>query len=319
MISIGKFKLDTRVFLAPMAGITSFPFRELNRKHGCGFAFLEMVNARSLSYSNRKTLDMMRSDENDRPLGVQLLGAEPDFILRALDKLKTYKFDILDFNAACPQKKITSRGEGASLLKDPKKLKGLLKIMVKNTDKPVTVKIRTGWDNSFSAADTARYCRDAGINAVFVHGRTMAQGYSGVVDYEAIKKVKKAVDIPVIASGDVFTPRLAGKMFDETGCDGIAVARGALGNPWIFREISEFFKKGRVVPRPDKKEIIAAMKSHLDLNCDFFGEKNGILIFRKFYIWYTRGFVRVHDLRRKANKIHTKKEMIELIAELGRC
>ncbi|MBU1853152.1 MAG: tRNA-dihydrouridine synthase family protein, partial [Candidatus Omnitrophica bacterium] len=231
-----------KIFLSPMAGISSFPFRMLNRKFGCRFCFVEMINCRSLSYSSRKTLEMMRTSKEDKPLGVQILGSDKEYILRSLEKLQDYKMDMLDFNAACPHKKITKRGEGAALLKTPRVLSKLLKLIVANSNCPVTAKIRIGW-NSFSyAKDIALYAQDAGISALFVHGRTREQGYSGKVDYETIRMLKKSLDIPLIASGDIFNAALAKKMLDETGCDAITVARGALGNPWIFREIEEFLK-----------------------------------------------------------------------------
>ena len=188
---------------------------------------------------------MLHGDPKDRPLGVQLLGCEPKYIMTALDVLKKYQFDILDFNAACPEKKVTKRVEGASLLKDPKKLNLLLKILVKNSEVPVTVKIRAGWDgDSLNAKEVALYAQDAGIKALFIHGRTKEQGYSGTVNYQVISQVKKALDIPVIASGDILSPELAKKMFDETNCDGLLVARGSLGNPWAYRQILGFLDTG---------------------------------------------------------------------------
>jgi len=236
MLKIGNLKLKSNLILAPMAGITDLPFRMLNRKFGCELAFIEMLNSRSVGHKSRRTLQMLSTDPKDRPLGVQILGCEEQFILKALDVLKNHKFDILDFNAACPAKKVVRRGEGAALLKEPKKLQRLLKLVVKNSKVPVTVKIRSGWDkDSVNAKEVALYAQDAGISGLFIHGRTKLQAYSGNVDYEIIRKVKKALDIPVIASGDIFNRELIKKMLKETGCDGVTVARGALGNPWIFK------------------------------------------------------------------------------------
>lgn len=215
-----------------MSGITDLPYRLLNRGFGCEMAFVEMINVRSISYKSRKTHQMLSSDAKDKPLGVQLLGNDPKFILKAMETIIKYKFACLDFNAACPERKVIRRGEGASLLKDPRKLNSLLKILVKASPFPVTVKIRSGWDKgSVNAQEVALYAQDAGVKALFIHGRTREQGYSGKVDYKIIREVKKALGIPVIGSGDILSAELAKKMFDETGCDGVLVARAALETP----------------------------------------------------------------------------------------
>ena len=266
-----------------------------------------------------KTHEMMRTSKKDKPLGVQILGAKKEFILRALEKLRDYQMDVLDFNAACPQKKITSRGEGAALLKTPKTLNKLLKVIVKNSDRPVTAKIRLGWDDISHARDIALHAQDAGINALFVHGRTREQGYSGKVNYEAIRIIKKAVDIPVVGSGDILNAELARKMLDETGCDAIIVARGALGNPWIFREIEEFLKTGKILKRPSAKETAKIMKLHLGLCCDFYGERRGVVNFRKFFIWYTRCFKGTKPLRNKTARVSTILETTRLVDDFLLC
>lgn len=314
MLTIGNLKLPSSLILSPMAGISDLPFRRLNRKFGCKMAFIEMLNARSVSYKSKRTKHMLSTDAKDKPLGVQLLGLEPKFIQRSMDVLKNYKFDILDFNAACPAKKVTRRGEGASLLKDPKKLNRLLKLVVKNSAIPVTVKIRSGWDSkTINAKDVALYAQEAGVSALFIHGRTKIQGYSGSVNYDVIRKVKKALSIPVIASGDILSAELAKKMLNETGCDGLAVARGALGNPWIFKEVEEFLKSGKMLPRPTKAKIAATMAEHLNLCVDFYGERTGVMIFRKFFTWYTKGFPKVKHLREQTNTIKTRQAMLDVI------
>ncbi|MGA1824810.1 MAG: tRNA dihydrouridine synthase DusB [bacterium] len=304
-----------KIILAPLAGISSFPFRMFNRQFGCEFAFSEMINVRSLSYLNKRTRQIIFSNAEDRPLGMQILGQDPYYILKALTILKDYEFDILDLNAGCPQRKIVNRGEGAALLKNPRTLHHLLKLIVKHSDVPVTVKMRLGWDKPSTAADIALYAQDAGIAALCVHGRTKMQGYTGEVDYEAIRSVKEALDIPVIASGDIFSAQLAKEMLDKTGCDGVMVARGALGNPWIFKEIDELLNNGRVASSPCIEDSIRAMKTQLDHYSDFYEEKLGIKQFRKFFIWYTRGFPNVKYLRAKVGKIETNDEMIGLIEE----
>lgn len=314
MLKIGSLKLKSNLILAPMAGISDFPFRMLNRSFGAELTFVEMINCRSVSFKSKRTKKMLFSTPQDRPLGVQLLGCEIDYIRKSLEVINDYKFDILDFNAACPAKKVVRRGEGAGLLKSPEKLGEILKLVVKEIKTPVTVKIRAGWDkDSVNAVESAKAAQDAGVQAVFIHGRTRAQGYSGSVDYKIIRDVKKSLRIPVIASGDIFSPVLAKKMFEETGCDGLIIARGALGNPWIFKQISRYLKYSELIACLSHDEITDTMLKHLDMCIDFHEEKNGVIIFRKFYGWYTKGFRKIRALREKSNRIKTRAEMAEII------
>lgn len=314
MLKIGNLQLQSKLILAPMAGISDLPFRMLNRKFGCELAFVEMINSRSISYKSKKTQQMLSSLPDDTPLGLQLLGCEIKFIRKALDNIKKYRFDILDFNAACPARKVVRRGEGAGLLKDLGKLGRILKEIVKELDVPVTVKIRTGWDkDSINVKDAAKAAEDAGVNGVFIHGRTKMQGYSGVVDYEAIKAAKKALNIPVIASGDIFSPDLAKQMLDKTGCDGLIIARGSLGNPWLFKEITEFLKNGRIIDKPAYKERANVSIEHLNKCVGFYGEKNGVIIFRKFFNWYTKGVRDIRPLREECNRVKTRDAMVNII------
>lgn len=299
-----------------MAGISDLPFRMLNREFGAELAFVEMINCRSISHKSRRTQAMLTSGKEDRPLGVQLLGCEEKFILKALDVLRGYNFEILDFNSACPAKKVVRRGEGCSLMRDPKKLARILKLIVKNSSWPVTVKIRSGWDReSVNAREVALSAQDCGVSALFIHGRTKIQGYSGSVDYSVIKKVKKVLKIPVIASGDVLSAQLAKKMFDETGCDGLSIARGSLGNPWIFKEIKEFLRIGKVISKPKIDSIVKVMLEHLDASIVFYGERNGVMIFRKFFAWYTKGFRKIRPLREKSSRAKTRQEMLKILGD----
>ena len=316
MVAIGQTLIDSPLVLAPMAGISDLPFRLINRLFGCEFAFTEMISARSLVYSNKTTIKMLSSPEEDRPLGVQIVGADSEIIKRALDILSHYPFDIIDFNAACPVNKVVSIGEGAALLREPAKLQKLLKTLVESASIPVTVKIRSGWDEaSVNATDIALRAQDAGVKGIFIHGRTRTQGYSGQVDYTIIGKVKRYLAIPVIASGDALSPHLIRTMFDETGCDGVAVARGALGNPWIFRETIEYLKDGKNPGRPHAHEIAEAMKKHLALLVRFHGETTGVLRFRKFFGWYAKGMP-VKRLKAGAFNAETGDEMLRLIGEM---
>ncbi len=322
MCKIGNLTLKSNLILAPLAGVSDLPFRMISREFGCELAFVEMINVRSLGYGSRETRKMLTTHVQDRPLGVQLLAREPGYLRRALDILQEYEFDVLDFNAACPERKVTRRGEGAALLKDPVRLCELLKIIVAGVKVPVTVKIRAGWDkNSVNAREVALAVEDTGISALSIHGRTRSQGYGEKVDYKVIAEVKKALHIPVIASGDMLSPELTRKMFEETGCDAVMVARGAMGNPWIFRQTPAFLKDGTRVPVPQGQEIADVMLRHLQACIDFHGERTGVSVFHKFFGWYTKGLRKVRPLRESAYRAKTRTDMtcaIEACRSLGR-
>jgi len=276
-----------------------------------------MISARSLVYGSRNTEKMLSTVPGDRPLGLQLLGNDPDVMRKALEILLKYRFDLLDLNAACPVSKVTKRCEGAYMLREPRRLGELLRTMVLHSPVPVTVKIRSGWDEtSISAVEVAHYAQDAGVSALLIHGRTREQGYRGRVNYRIIREVKTAVQIPVIASGDTLSAHLIKRMFDETGCDGVTIARGALGNPWIFREAAKFLESGRLPERPSIRELTDTMIRHLELYSDFYGEKGATVLFRKFFGWYAKGIPGMNFLRDKAFRAETKEEMIELIKSL---
>lgn len=316
MLSIGALSLKSPIVLAPMAGISDLPFRLINRSFGCELAFTEMISAGSLVHKSRNTLRMLKMTETDRPLGVQILGGEHEVISHAMDLLAPYGFDIIDFNAACPVKKVVSAGQGSALLREPERLERLLKLIVGRATRPVTVKIRAGWDmSSVNAVDISRRAEDAGVHGIFIHGRTRMQGYSGSVDYDIIRKVKESAGVPVIASGDAFSPALVMKLFNETGCDGVAIARGSFGNPWIFRETEMLLKLGAFAPRPGVCEIAKTMREHLDLNISHFGERSGVILFRKFFVWYARGMA-AKELKIRAFRAGTGQEMLSLIEEL---
>ncbi|MFH1226386.1 MAG: tRNA dihydrouridine synthase DusB [Planctomycetota bacterium] len=315
MLKIGNIVIPSQLVLAPMAGVSGLPFRMINRSFGCEFAFLEMASARTLGFMKRKTRRIISTILSDKPLGIQLLGAEPDIIRRAMEILQPDNFDIIDLNAACPVKKVVNRKEGAGLLKDPHNLNRLLKIMVDNTDRPITVKIRSGWDeNSINAVDTALAAQDAGIKALFIHGRTKAQGYSGAVDYGIIRRVKQALSIPVIASGNALSPQLIKKLFDETGCDGVAVARGALGNPWIWPATMQFLKTGTMPPAPGLSEISETMEKYLDQCVDFYGQRTGVIRFRNFFYWHAKEKPGIRSLRQEIFHANTKEQMMEMVS-----
>lgn len=317
MLKIGPLTIDSRFLLAPLAGISDLPYRLLNRRFGCRFAFTEMISARSLFSSSRRTKRMTVGIPEDRPLAIQLLGKEPADVTRALDFIDSGSYDLVDFNAACPVPKIVTKGQGAALMNDRKRLSEILDQLVRASAVPVTVKIRTGWDNaSVNAREIALAAQDAGVSAVFIHGRTKAQGYGGGIDYGTIRSVKAALQIPVIGSGNILSARLAGKMLEETGCDGVTVARGALGNPWIFRELEHFFALGTDPALPAAGEVADVMLEHLGANIGFHGERAGTILFRKFFGWYTRGFLGMRRLREEAFRASSFREMSVLIEQL---
>lgn len=317
MFSLRTVNLPVPAFMAPLAGISDLPFRLVTRRLGCPLAFTEMVNARALGLTNRRTVGLLRSSPLDSPLGVQLLAREPDDLRRALDVLDNYPHALVDLNAACPVRKVTRKGEGAALLREPGVLWRLVNVLATHARVPVTVKIRSGWDHdTVNAPEIARVVADAGADAICVHGRTRSQGYGGKADLSIIRAVKEAVSIPVIASGDVFSAEAARRVWDETGCDALAVARGALGNPWIFREIAAAYRQEDQPPRPTMEELKAVMREHLDLSAQYLGEGLGVINFRKFFAWYTRGLKNARSVRPKAVRSSTLEEMHTLIEEL---
>lgn len=318
-MKIGALELSSSLILSPMAGISDLPFRMLNRRFGCELAFTEMISARALVYGNPNTLRMLRADPTDRPLGVQLLGNDPVVMTRAIEMLQDYRPDLIDINAACPVVKVTRKGEGSAMLGEPRRLFDMLKVVVSVSPVPVTLKMRIGWDRStVNALDVALGAQDAGVSAVFVHGRTREQGYSGDVDYGTIGRIKESLTIPVIGNGNAFSTELIKKMFDETGCDGVGIARGCLGNPWIFREASEYLNHGALpVGPPDTREIMETMIAHLDLAIAADGEENGVTKFRKFFAWYVKGLRETRDIRTEAFRACTRQQMVDYINMLA--
>jgi tRNA-dihydrouridine synthase B len=307
-----------KIILAPLSDVSDWPFRMLNRAYGCRFAYSQMVSARALINNKPKTKELLRTSFWDRPLGVQVLADLPQTLKQALFVLRDYKYATIDLNAGCPTPKVAKKGQGAGLLKDLKLIKELIDALAEFSDKPATIKIRTGWQkDNLVAVEVAKMAQEAGLAAIFIHGRTREDYYKGEVDYQTIKKVKEAVKIPVIASGDILSAELAKKMFNKTGCDGVMVARGALGNPWIFRQIEYYLSCGGQVKKPSVRELRKVMKRHLSLSCRFYGEELGVLKFRKHFTWYVKGLRYSRPLRNKAFSVETKKGLNQTIDQLG--
>ena len=315
-LKIGNVIIDHPVILGPMAGVTDLPFRVLCHEQGAGLVCTEMVSAKAILYKNRNTQALMRTDPTEHPVSLQLFGSDPDSVSEAAAMIEDLPFEILDFNMGCPVPKVVNNMEGSALMKDPKRGAAIISAVVKKIRKPVTVKIRKGFNlDSVNAVEVAKRMEDAGVSAIAVHGRTREQYYSGEADWEIIRQVKDAVSIPVIGNGDVDSPRKAEKMMRETGVDGVMIARAARGNPWIFRQVIHYLETGEVIPKATPKEVYDMILRQMELMVQYKGEYTGIREMRKHISWYTAGFPNSASLRRRINEVDTGDEMRELLRE----
>ncbi|GAB6085563.1 tRNA dihydrouridine synthase DusB [Alkaliphilus crotonatoxidans] len=313
-MKIGNITLENTVFLAPMAGVTDLPFRLICKEMGCGMVYTEMVSSRALYYGDKKTEALLNIEEAEKPVAIQIFGSEPEIMARAAYYLNERENVILDINMGCPTPKITKNGDGSALMKNSKLAGKIIKAVVKESIKPVTVKIRKGWDdNSVNAVEMASVIEESGASAVTVHGRTREQYYSGKADWEIIKEVKAAVKIPVIGNGDVFSLEDAAALLRKTHCDGIMIGRGSQGNPWIFKQIHHYALTGEMMPEPSLEERIAVIKKHMDLVISMKGEYIGIREMRKHIAWYMKGFKNSAQLRNKINHVDSYLEMLNLL------
>jgi tRNA-dihydrouridine synthase B len=313
-MKIGNVQLDNNIFLAPMAGITDMAFRLICKKMGAGLVYSEMVSSRGLYYNDKKTEDLMVIHPDERPIAVQIFGSEPDIMSEIVySKLnKRDDIDIIDINMGCPTPKIVKNGDGSALLKNPKLVGEIISAVVKVSNKPVTVKIRTGWDrDSINAVEIAKIAEESGASLVAVHGRTREQFYSGNANWDIIKRVKESVSIPVVGNGDIFTPEDGKRMLEYTGCDAIMIGRGSRGNPWIFKRIKTLLEKGELLPEPTDKEKIEMALRHFKLVVDIKGERIAVKEMRKHIGWYTKGMKNSAEMRNKVNTIETKEELID--------
>ena len=313
-LRIGNTVLENNVILAPMAGVTDLPFRVLCREQGAGCVVTEMVSAKAVLYNNKNTRELLQIDPAERPAAVQLFGSEPDIMAEIAARLEEGPYDYIDVNMGCPVPKIVNNGEGSALMKNPERAKEVLTAMVKAVKKPVTVKFRKGFnDLSVNAVEFAKMAESCGVAAVAVHGRTREQYYSGKADWDIIRQVKEAVKIPVIGNGDIFTPQDAGRMMEETGCDGIMVARGAKGNPWIFRRINHYLDTGEILPGPSIEEIQAMILRHGHMLAAYKGEQTAMREMRGHVAWYTKGMPHSAALRNEINQVETLKGLAGLL------
>ena len=290
------------IILAPMAGITDMPFRALCREQGATFSYTEMISAKALYYKNKNTRPLLQVAEGERPIAVQLFGSEPELLAQEALKLEDGPYDIFDVNMGCPVPKVVNNGEGSALMRDPEKIEQIVREMTKVLHKPVTIKIRKGFsENQINAVEVAKRAEDAGAAAIAIHGRTREEYYSGQADYDIIRQVKEAVSIPVMGSGDIYKGKDAKRMLDETGCDAVMIARGARGNPWIFREVAHYLETGEELPRPSIEEVKKMILRHARMLIDFCGENMAIRQMRKHAGYYVTGYPDASRIRREVN------------------
>lgn len=316
-LKIGNVELENDLVLGPMAGVTDLPFRLLCKEQGAGLLCMEMVSAKGIMYNNKNTRFLLTINEREHPVSLQLFGSDADIISEQAKRIEELPFDILDINMGCPVPKVVNNGDGSALMKNPVLAGEIIEKTAKAIQKPVTVKIRKGFDEDhINAVELAHIAEESGAAAVAVHGRTREQYYSGQADWEIIKKVKEAVRIPVIGNGDVRSPEDAIRMRKETGCDGIMIARGAQGNPWIFQQILHYEKTGEYLPKPEPEEVVAVILRHAKMQMEFKGEYTGMREIRKHAAWYTAGYKNSAKLRGKINETETYEELAELLKSL---
>lgn len=309
-LTIGNIELDNSYVLGPMAGVTDLPFRLLCKEQGAGLLGMEMISAKGIYYNNKNTETLLEIHPEEQPVSLQLFGSDPHIMSEMAKRIEDRPFAILDINMGCPVPKIVKNGEGSALMNQPKLVYEIVSALVKAISKPVTVKIRKGFDDEHvNAVEIAKIIEEAGAAAVAVHGRTREQYYSGKADWDIIRQVKEAVSIPVIGNGDVTSGEKAIALREQTGCDGVMIARGAQGNPWIFSELLAYEENGRIPPRPDVDEIKRVMLRHMDLQIQYKGDYLGVREMRKHIAWYTKGMHGSTKMRDDINHIETEEEM----------
>ncbi len=312
-MKIGNVEIKGHACLAPMAGVTDRAFRELCVSFGAAYVVGEMVSSKGLTYKSEKSRELLELSKEERPAAVQLFGDDPENMAQAARIALEYEPDIIDINMGCPAPKIVNNGCGSALMKDPELCGRIVAAVKKSVDVPVTVKLRKGWDkNSVNAVEVAKICEQAGADAVTVHGRTREQQYMPSADWDIIKQVKKSVSIPVIGNGDVTSAELAAKMYEYTGCDLVMIGRGALGNPWIFRETSMLIGHDRPSMPVTNAERISVLLRHVQKLCEYKGESIGMREARKHAAWYFKGIKGAAALRKKAVQLNTFDDLIDL-------
>ena len=316
-LQIGNVTLENNLILAPMAGVSDLPFRLLCREQGAGLVCMEMVSAKAILYKNRNTEELLTIDPKEHSVSLQLFGSDPDIISEIAKQIEERPFDILDLNMGCPVPKVVNNGDGSALMKNPRLAGEIIEKTARAIKKPLTVKIRKGFDDAHvNAVELAHIAQESGAAAVAVHGRTREQYYAGHADWDIIRQVKEAVSIPVIGNGDIRTPEDVAAMAEQTGCDGYMIARGAEGNPWIFRQILHYFEKGEHLARPDFSEVTEMLLRHAKMQIDCKGDYTGIREIRKHAAWYTAGYRNSSKLRGRINEVENYEQLEALFREV---
>ena len=316
-LQIGNVTLENNLILAPMAGVSDLPFRLLCREQGAGLVCMEMVSAKAILYKNRNTEELLTIDPKEHPVSLQLFGSDPDIISEIAKQIEERPFDILDLNMGCPVPKVVNNGDGSALMKNPRLAGEIIEKTALAIKKTLTVKIRKGFDDAHvNAVELAHIAQESGAAAVAVHGRTREQYYAGHADWDIIRQVKEAVSIPVIGNGDIRTPEDVAAMAEQTGCDGYMIARGAEGNPWIFRQILHYFETGEHLSRPDFSEVTEMLLRHAKMQIDCKGDYTGIREIRKHAAWYTAGYRNSSKLRGRINEVENYEQLEALFREV---
>lgn len=317
---IGNVEIKNQVVFAPMAGVSNISYRQIIKEMGVGLIYSEMISTMGIVYNGKKTIDLINFNENERPISIQIFGSDLKSFVEAAKYIEeNFHPDIIDINMGCPVPKVAIKSQaGSALLKDPNKIYEIVKAVVDNTNTPITVKIRSGWDDKhINAVEVAQKIESAGASAIAIHARTRSQGYSGSANWNIIKEVKQSVKIPVIGNGDITTPELAKQMLNETGCDAIMIGRATLGNPWIINEIVHYLDTNELLQKPTNTEKIEMIKTHYNLLKKYSNTTHALLEIRTHALWYLKGIPGTKEIKTKICQAKTEEEFMNIIKELN--
>ena len=317
---IGNVEIKNQVVFAPMAGVSNISYRQIIKEMGVGLIYSEMISTMGIVYNGKKTIDLINFNENERPISIQIFGSDLKSFVEAAKYIEeNFHPDIIDINMGCPVPKVAIKSQaGSALLKDPNKIYKIVKAVVDNTNTPITVKIRSGWDDKhINAVEVAKKIESAGASAIAIHARTRSQGYSGSANWNIIKEVKQSVKIPVIGNGDITTPELAKQMLNKTGCDAIMIGRATLGNPWIIKEIVHYLDTNELLQKPTNTEKIEMIKTHYNLLKKYSNTTHALLEIRTHALWYLKGIPGTKEIKAKICQAKTEEEFMNIIKELN--